>query len=232
MYPFSLSQPEALYLSVVIAVALVDLVRRFTPLLVWCSTIYTTPWTIRAARKQIPEEQQVCYLNSFESYQKLPCLYTLMRNKANVMRQWRTEDSQPPSTCVMVEVDKRLWNFLSLLAMNALYWSDSDTSYCQRFSSKSYCTIFILFISVSSSSAMLPHGSGQDLQYCPVTFFLGQLLKLLVCPNEKFGTQIQKYVKELVGHEISPALYPILFDQIKIIVEKFFDSSGQVGNPT
>ena len=75
---------------------------------------------------------------------------------------------------------------------------------------------------------MLPHGSGQDLQYCPVTFFLGQLLKLLVCPNEKFGTQIQKYVKELVGHEISPALYPILFDQIKIIVEKFFDASGQV----
>ena len=51
---------------------------------------------------------------------------------------------------------------------------------------------------------------------------------MLVCPNEKFGTQIQKYVKELVGHEISPALYPILFDQIKIIVEKFFDQSGQV----
>ena len=229
MYPFSLPQPEALYLSVVIAVALVDLVRRFTLLLVWCSTIYTTPWTIRAARKQIPEEQQVCYLDSFESKNCLAyTLYTLMRNKANVMRQWRTEDSQPPSTCVMVEVDKRLWNFLSLLAMNALYWSDSETSYCKRFSSKSYCTIF-LSISVSSSSAMLPHGSGQDLQYCPVTFFLGQLLKLLVCPNEKFGTQIQKYVKELVGHEISPALYPILFDQIKIIVEKFFDSSGQVG---
>ena len=72
MYPFSLPQPEALYLSVVIAVALVHLVHRFIPLLVWCSTIYTTPWTIRAARKQIPEEQQVCYLNSFESYQKIP----------------------------------------------------------------------------------------------------------------------------------------------------------------
>jgi neurofibromin 1 len=35
-------------------------------------------------------------------------------------------------------------------------------------------------------------------------------------------------VKELVGHEMSPALYPILFDQIKIIVEKFFDQGGQV----
>lgn len=72
-------------------------------------------------------------------------------------------------------------------------------------------------------------GALQDaLQYCPVTQFLGQLLRLLVCPNEKFGTQIQKHVKELVGHEIAPALYPILFDQIKLIVEKFFDSSGQV----
>ena len=89
-------------------------------------------------------------------------------------------------------------------------------------------TLIVFLASSSAASSMLPHGSGQDLQYCPVTFFLGQLLKLLVCPNEKFGTQIQKYVKELVGHEISPALYPILFDQIKIIVEKFFDASGQV----
>lgn len=58
--------------------------------------------------------------------------------------------------------------------------------------------------------------------------FVGQLLRLLVCNNEKFGAQIQKHVKELVGHEMSPALYPILFDQIKSIVEKFFDQSGQV----
>jgi len=74
----------------------------------------------------------------------------------------------------------------------------------------------------------LPHSACQDMQYCPVTQFLGHLLRLLVCPNEKFGAQIQKHVKELVGHEMSPALYPILFDQIKIIVEKFFDQTGQV----
>ena len=74
----------------------------------------------------------------------------------------------------------------------------------------------------------LPHSACQDMQYCPVSQFLGHLLRLLVCPNEKFGAQIQKHVKELVGHEMSPALYPILFDQIKIIVEKFFDQSGQV----
>jgi neurofibromin 1 len=58
--------------------------------------------------------------------------------------------------------------------------------------------------------------------------FVRQLLRLLVCNNEKFGAQIQKHVKELVGHDMHPALYPILFDQIKSIVEKFFDQQGQV----
>ncbi|XP_067128062.1 neurofibromin isoform X2 [Centruroides vittatus] len=70
--------------------------------------------------------------------------------------------------------------------------------------------------------------ANQDMQYCPVTQFVGQLLRLLVCHNEKFGTQIQKHVKELVAHEMSATLYPILFDQIKAIVEKFFDPQGQV----
>lgn len=58
--------------------------------------------------------------------------------------------------------------------------------------------------------------------------FISNMLKLLVCQNEKFGAQIQKHVKELVGHELNPALYPILFDQIKVCVDKFFDPSGQV----
>ena len=58
--------------------------------------------------------------------------------------------------------------------------------------------------------------------------FISNLLKLLVCQNEKFGAQIQKHVKELVGHELNPALYPILFDQIKVCVDKYFDISGQV----
>lgn len=68
----------------------------------------------------------------------------------------------------------------------------------------------------------------QESQYCTVTQFVFNLLRLLICNNEKLGTQIQKHVKELVAHEMSPALYPILFDQIKNIVEKFFDQRGQV----
>jgi neurofibromin 1 len=91
-----------------------------------------------------------------------------------------------------------------------------------------FMRLFLPFSRSELNCRILPHGAGQDIQYCPVTQFLGQLLRLLVCPNEKFGAQIQKHVKELVGHEMSPALYPILFEQIKVIVEKFFDGSGQV----
>lgn len=70
--------------------------------------------------------------------------------------------------------------------------------------------------------------SNQEAQYCPVTQFVFNLLRLLICNNEKLGNQIQKHVKELVAHEMSPALYPILFDQIKNFVEKFFDPRGHV----
>lgn len=49
-----------------------------------------------------------------------------------------------------------------------------------------------------------------------------------MCNNEKIGLNIQKNVKELVGEEMSTYLYPILFEQIRAIVEKFFNQQGQV----
>ncbi|CAF4870671.1 unnamed protein product, partial [Rotaria socialis] len=67
-----------------------------------------------------------------------------------------------------------------------------------------------------------------DLHYCPVTQFVGDCLKYLVCQNEKFGVQIQRHIQDLLGHELNPLCYPILFDQIKIQVDKFFDANGQV----
>ncbi|XP_055848107.1 neurofibromin isoform X2 [Episyrphus balteatus] len=81
-------------------------------------------------------------------------------------------------------------------------------------------------ISLVTTTIVIP--PPQEIQYCPVTQFIGQLLRLLVCSNEKIGLNIQKNVKELVGEEMSPQLYPILFDQIRAIVEKFFDQQGQV----
>ena len=58
--------------------------------------------------------------------------------------------------------------------------------------------------------------------------FISDLLKLLVCQNEKFGVQIQNHMKELVWQELNPALYSTLFDQIKVCADKYFDHSRQV----
>ena len=87
-------------------------------------------------------------------------------------------------------------------------------------------------ISSSTSGRSTMHSSNslpaaQDVQYCPVTQFVGQLLRLLVCSNEKFGPQIQRTVRDM-GQEMSTMLYSILFDQIRLVVEKFFDQQGQV----
>ncbi|XP_052834126.1 neurofibromin isoform X3 [Octopus bimaculoides] len=81
----------------------------------------------------------------------------------------------------------------------------------------------------TSRKSSLMQSSTGDPQCCLVTQFIENLLKFLVCQHEKFGAHIQKHVKALLGHELNPALYPNLFDQVKLSVEKSsFDSSGQV----
>ncbi|XP_055375510.1 neurofibromin [Condylostylus longicornis] len=106
---------------------------------------------------------------------------------------------------------------LGSLAQNSLYSLSSSASSGRG-------SLHPSTISLVSSIGAPP----QEIQYCPVTQFIGQLLRLLVCSNEKIGLNIQKHVKELIGDEMSSQLYPILFDQIRAIVEKFFDQQGQV----
>uniref|UniRef100_A0A7M4ET45 Neurofibromin n=1 Tax=Crocodylus porosus TaxID=8502 RepID=A0A7M4ET45_CROPO len=62
----------------------------------------------------------------------------------------------------------------------------------------------------------------------PVSKFLDRLLSLMVCNHEKVGLQIRTNIKDLVGLELSPALYPMLFNKLKNTISKFFDSQGQV----
>ncbi len=73
-----------------------------------------------------------------------------------------------------------------------------------------------------------PVSATTDIHYCPITQFIADLLKLLTCQNEKFGFQVQRHIQDLLGHELNTLCYPILFEQIKIIVDKFFDATGQV----
>ncbi|XP_015685863.1 neurofibromin-like [Protobothrops mucrosquamatus] len=62
----------------------------------------------------------------------------------------------------------------------------------------------------------------------PVSKFMDRLLSLMVCTHEKVGLQIRTNIKDLVGLELSPALYPTLFNKLKNNISKFFDSQGQV----
>uniref|UniRef100_A0A803SV01 Neurofibromin 1 n=1 Tax=Anolis carolinensis TaxID=28377 RepID=A0A803SV01_ANOCA len=62
----------------------------------------------------------------------------------------------------------------------------------------------------------------------PVSKFIDRLLSLMVCNHEKVGLQIRTNIKDLMGLELSPALYPTLFNKLKNTISKFFDSQGQV----
>ncbi|XP_065116701.1 neurofibromin isoform X1 [Paramisgurnus dabryanus] len=61
----------------------------------------------------------------------------------------------------------------------------------------------------------------------PLSRFLDRLLSLMVCSHEK-GHQIRTNIKDLVGLELSPALYPMLFNKLKNSIGRFFDAQGPV----
>ncbi|KAF5397894.1 hypothetical protein PHET_08853, partial [Paragonimus heterotremus] len=67
----------------------------------------------------------------------------------------------------------------------------------------------------------------QDHQFSPVAQYIGNLLLLISCQHEKFGHQIQKHVKEAIGNELNPLIYPILFDQLRAHVDACFSGQGQ-----
>lgn len=50
----------------------------------------------------------------------------------------------------------------------------------------------------------------------------------MVCTHEKVGMQIRTNVKDLVGLELSPALYPMLFNKLRNSIGRFFDTQGPV----
>ncbi|VDP88265.1 unnamed protein product [Echinostoma caproni] len=67
----------------------------------------------------------------------------------------------------------------------------------------------------------------QDHQFSPVSQYIGNLLLLISCQHEKFGHQIQKHVKEAIGNELNPLIYPILFNQLRAHVDACFSGQGQ-----
>ncbi|XP_077578071.1 neurofibromin [Stigmatopora nigra] len=64
----------------------------------------------------------------------------------------------------------------------------------------------------------------------PVSRFVDRLLVLLVCGHERVGlhVHVRTNVKDLLGLELSPALYPMLFNKLRNSIGKFFETQGPV----
>ncbi|XP_072557475.1 neurofibromin isoform X1 [Paramormyrops kingsleyae] len=76
--------------------------------------------------------------------------------------------------------------------------------------------------------SMISMGSSEGNVDTPLSKFLDRLLSLMVCNHEKVGLQIRTNIKDLVGLELSPALYPMLFNKLKNSISRFFDTQGPV----
>lgn len=60
----------------------------------------------------------------------------------------------------------------------------------------------------------------------PLGRFLDRLLVLLVCGHERVGLHVRTNVKELLGLELSPVLYHMLFNKLRNSIGSFFDTGA------
>lgn len=77
--------------------------------------------------------------------------------------------------------------------------------------------------------SMISMGSCEVSSETSLSRFLERLLSLMVCNHERVGLQIRNNIKDLVGLELSPALYPMLFNKLKNSIGRFFETQGPVG---
>ncbi|KAF4086120.1 hypothetical protein AMELA_G00102580 [Ameiurus melas] len=76
--------------------------------------------------------------------------------------------------------------------------------------------------------SMISMGSCEVNSETPLSRFLERLLSLMVCTHEKVGLHIRTNVKDLLGLELSPALYSMLFNKLRNSIGRFFDTQGPV----
>lgn len=83
---------------------------------------------------------------------------------------------------------------------------------------------------VSNPLASTSSCSSSASSETPVSRFLDRLLSLLVCGHDRVGLHIRTNVKDLLGLELSPALYPMLFNKLRNSIGKFFETQGPVSS--
>lgn len=81
---------------------------------------------------------------------------------------------------------------------------------------------------VSNPLASASSCSSSASSKTPVSRFVDRLLSLLVCGHDRVGLHVRTNVKDLLGLELSPALYPMLFNKLRNSIGKFFDTQGPV----
>ncbi|XP_062328216.1 neurofibromin isoform X4 [Osmerus eperlanus] len=89
---------------------------------------------------------------------------------------------------------------------------------------RKHSMISVMSCEVSANSAASSSSSNET----PLSSFLDRLLALLVCGHERVGLHVRTNVKDLLGLELSPALYPMLFNKLKNSIGRFFDTQGLV----
>ena len=89
---------------------------------------------------------------------------------------------------------------------------------------RKYSMISVMSCEVTANSAASSSSSNET----PLSRFLDRLLALLVCGHERVGLHVRTNVKDLLGLELSPALYPMLFNKLKNSIGRFFDTQGLV----
>ncbi|KAK3754965.1 hypothetical protein QZH41_017349 [Actinostola sp. cb2023] len=130
-------------------------------------------------------------------------------------------------------VRKRTGSSLPRFPSNDIENSLSEWTYMTGFLCSLGVVCLTSYQTLRRYSRVLPspvqtHNETQSKENSNVARFLKDLLGLLVCSNEKLGVQIRKTVNELIGSQLSPTLYPILFVEIKNVLKTFFNAAGQV----
>ena len=71
-----------------------------------------------------------------------------------------------------------------------------------------------------------PHQGGPGGRASQTSVFISELMQLLSCDNEVTGVNIRETVKELVSYELSPSVFPCLFQCINMEFIKVFNVEG------
>lgn len=104
------------------------------------------------------------------------------------------------------------------------------TTYSPPMSERKYSMVSVGVCEVSAAGASATCSSSSSTE-TPLGRFpdrLLVLLVLLVCGHERVGLHVRTNVKELLGLELSPVLYHMLFNNLRNSIGRFFDTQGPV----